>query len=82
MRLREEKASQRALLQYFRPENHRMIRETLRKAGREDLIGFDKKCLIRPRKLATEKSLYQKKENVKKKSYFVKIDTKMGQVML
>ncbi len=47
---REEKAAQRALLQYFRPENHRMIRETLRKAGREDLIGFGKNCLVPPEK--------------------------------
>ena len=43
-----EKAMQRALLQFARPENARLVREALKKAGREDLIGFDKKCLIRP----------------------------------
>ncbi|MBR4288308.1 MAG: DUF3362 domain-containing protein, partial [Clostridia bacterium] len=45
---KEEKAAQRAMLQYFRPENHRLIRETLRRAGREDLIGFGKNCLVPP----------------------------------
>lgn len=61
-----EKALQRALIQYRNPKNYDLVQEALHLAGREDLIGFDKKCLIRPRKLATEKSLYQKKENVKK----------------
>ena len=46
----KEKAIQRALLQYRRPENYELVYEALVKAGREDLIGFDKKCLIRPRK--------------------------------
>ena len=32
------------------------VHEALLKAGREDLIGFDEKCLIRPRKLKSEKS--------------------------
>ena len=47
---REEKAAQRALLQYFRPENHKLIRETLRSCVREDLIGFGKNCLVPPAK--------------------------------
>lgn len=46
----EEKAMQRALLQYKNPENARMVRNALKKAGRDDLIGYDKKCLIRPEK--------------------------------
>ncbi len=44
-----EKAMQRALIQYRNPKNYDLVREALVKAGREDLIGFDKKCLIRPR---------------------------------
>jgi uncharacterized radical SAM protein YgiQ len=44
-----EKAMQRALIQYRNPNNYDLVREALVKAGREDLIGFDRKCLIRPR---------------------------------
>ena len=44
-----EKALQRALIQYRRPENHRLVKEALLKAGRSDLIGYGKKCLIRPK---------------------------------
>ncbi len=43
-----EKAMQRALIQYRNPENYELVEEALQKAGRTDLIGFDKKCLIRP----------------------------------
>ena len=45
-----EKAMQRALIQYRNPNNYDLVREALIKGGREDLVGFDKKCLIRPRK--------------------------------
>ena len=44
----KEKAMQRALLQFKRPENHALVREALRQAGREDLIGYGSQCLIRP----------------------------------
>ena len=44
----EEKAMQRALLQYFRPENRRRIIEALCKAGREDLIGHGEGKLVPP----------------------------------
>lgn len=44
----EEKAMQRALLQYFKPENRRKVIVALQKAGRTDLIGNDKKCLVEP----------------------------------
>ena len=44
-----EKAMQRALIQYRNPKNYDLVYEALKKAGREDLIGFDKRCLIRPR---------------------------------
>ena len=43
-----EKQLQRALLQYNRPENAPLVREALRRAGREDLIGHGKDCLVRP----------------------------------
>lgn len=43
-----EKAMQRALIQYRKPENYKLVKEALRKAGREDLIGYGSKCLIRP----------------------------------
>jgi len=43
-----ERNMQRALLQWRRPEKKRLILEALRKAGREDLIGFHKWCLVKP----------------------------------
>ncbi len=50
-----EKAMQRALIQYRNPRNYDLVYEALTKAGRTDLIGFDKKCLIRPRKPSTDR---------------------------
>ncbi len=44
-----EKAMQRALIQYKNPKNYDLVYEALQKAHREDLIGFDKKALLRPR---------------------------------
>ena len=44
-----EKAMQRALIQYRNPKNYDLVVEALKLAGRTDLIGFDKKCLIRPK---------------------------------
>lgn len=49
-----EKAMQRALIQYRNPKNYELVKEALLKAGREDLIGFDKKCLIRPRNITNQ----------------------------
>jgi uncharacterized radical SAM protein YgiQ len=40
-----EKAMQRALMQYRNSANYQLVKEALHIAGREDLIGFDKKCL-------------------------------------
>ena len=51
-----EKAMQRALIQYRNPQLYDLVEEALKKAHREDLIGFDKHCLIRPKKLAAEKN--------------------------
>lgn len=42
-----EKAMQRALMQYFRPENRALVLEALKKAGRQDLIGTGPHCLVR-----------------------------------
>jgi len=45
----EEKKMQRALMQYWLPKNHDIVRKALHIAHREDLIGFGPKCLVRPR---------------------------------
>lgn len=45
-----EKALQRALLQWKRPELRGLVIEALEKAGRTDLIGYTPECLIRPQK--------------------------------
>ncbi len=57
-----EKAMQRALIQYRNPKNYDLVREALAKAGREDLVGFDKKCLIRPRKGEKAGSIREEKK--------------------
>jgi len=51
----EEKLMQRALLQYSDPANHNLVIKALKKAHREDLIGFGPDCLVRPRLLKSEK---------------------------
>lgn len=53
--LRDRKL-QRALMQFFKPENYFKVREALLKAGRRDLIGDGCDCLIpsRPPKEAIE----------------------------
>lgn len=51
-----EKAMQRALIQYKNPQNYDLVKEALILTGREDLIGYEKRCLIRP-----ERNLYYKK---------------------
>ena len=42
----QEKAEQRALLQYYLPDNHPKIRAALIRAGRRDLIGSGPNCLV------------------------------------
>ncbi|HIT95411.1 MAG TPA: YgiQ family radical SAM protein [Candidatus Faecivivens stercoripullorum] len=49
-RTKEEKAMQRALLQYFLPQNHRLVVKGLKMAGRTDLIGTGPGCLVPPLK--------------------------------
>ncbi len=58
-----EKAMQRALIQYRDPKNYALVKEALLKAGREDLIGFDKKCLIPPRPIGVHKKSGKGKNN-------------------
>jgi uncharacterized radical SAM protein YgiQ len=63
-----EKAMQRALIQYRNPENYDLVREALILAGRQDLIGFDrKKCLIPPRKIKDQGKRDNAPGNLKKK---------------
>lgn len=44
-----EKKMQRALIQYRNPKNYELVYEALQKSNRLDLVGYDPKCLIRPR---------------------------------
>lgn len=70
-----EKAMQRALIQYRNPKNYDLVYEALKSADRLDLVGFDKKCLIRPRKdmstypagASKKKQDENKKQGAKKK---------------
>lgn len=55
-----EKAMQRALIQYCDPKNYELVKEALHKAGREDLIGFERHCLITPRKLGGKKPSHKR----------------------
>ncbi|MCL2221378.1 MAG: YgiQ family radical SAM protein [Oscillospiraceae bacterium] len=48
-RSKAEKTAQRALLQWKNPKNRHIILKALKDAGREDLIGYGKRCLVRPR---------------------------------
>ena len=44
----QEKALQRALLQYYLPQNHDLVEQALRRCGSYDLIGAGPHCLVRP----------------------------------
>jgi len=61
-----EKQLQRALLQYNRPQNADLVREALTKAGRTDLIGHGKDCLVRPKDGFHPQKHDAKKASVKK----------------
>ena len=60
-----EKAMQRALIQYRDPKNYDLVMEALRKSGRMDLVGFDQKCLIKPRKIKSDMPGIKRKQNCK-----------------
>lgn len=57
-----EKAMQRALIQYRRPENYKLVKEALLKTGRTDLIGFGKEFLIPPRQINNSKKTTPKRK--------------------
>lgn len=59
-----EKAIQRALMQFKKPENYSLVLEALKIGGREDLIGYDKKCLIKP---LQKKSTFLNKDKKQKR---------------
>ena len=61
-RTAREKAMQRALLQYRRPANHALVREALVKAGREDLIGYGRECLVPPWRKPVKKTTHSTKK--------------------
>lgn len=61
-----EKAMQRALIQYRNPKNYDLVYEALTKAGRQDLIGFEKHCLIKPRKFGSDKAQNKNQATEKK----------------
>lgn len=63
-----DKAMQRALIQYRNPKNYELVTEALTIAGRRDLIGFGKECLIRPRVMRSEKEAYKGKKPSSAKS--------------
>ncbi|MBE6777532.1 MAG: YgiQ family radical SAM protein [Ruminococcaceae bacterium] len=54
----KEKSEQRALLQYFKPENRELVLAALKKAKRFDLIGTGKNCLAVPPR--EQKASFQK----------------------
>ena len=56
-----EKAMQRALLQWKRPDKRKLVIEALKSAGREDLIGYGPECLVRPDRPANPKPKAAKK---------------------
>ena len=67
-----EKAMQRALIQYRNPKNYDLVLEALNKAGRMDLVGYDKKALIRPKygqvkeqKQPTQKDAQKKRKTIR-----------------
>jgi len=73
----EEKRMQRALLQFNKKENYPLVLKALKKAGRDDLIGFSPDCLIRPQ--VSEKGFKSNKSSyTKQKSQTKKGDNKNG----
>ena len=69
-----EKAMQRALIQYKNPKNYDLVYEALQKAGRLDLVGYEPECLIRPvkPKLPVKSSKLTTKSNQKQQKKYQK----------
>lgn len=61
----EEKQMQRALLQFSKPENYKLVEKALIKANREDLIGYGENCLIRPKNNKTTYNNQRRNKNGK-----------------
>lgn len=53
-----KKAMQRALIQYYKPNNYQLVKEALLAAGRSDLIGNGPDCLIK------NQNIYKKEKEV------------------
>ena len=65
-----EKAMQRALLQWKRPDKRKLVIEALKEAGREDLIGYGPECLVRPDRPPRQKA--PEKQQITKKAGYAK----------
>jgi len=63
----EEKAEQRALLQYYLPQNREIVLRALKKCGRYDLIGNGKNCLVADNKSTQNKQQSKKKSVIRNK---------------
>ena len=63
-----EKAMQRALMQYFLPANFRTVRKALKLADREDLIGTGKNALVPPERIEKSREIPKKKGKQAKKT--------------
>ena len=64
----KEKAEQRALLQYFKPENRETVISALKRAGRSDLIGTGKNCLVAPAKTDKYSMKHKKRSPIRNRS--------------
>lgn len=65
---KRDKAMQRALLQYRAPRNYDLVYSALVEAGREDLIGFGHRCLIKPKNEKPYFNRNNSKKNVSKET--------------
>lgn len=62
-RSERERRMQRALMQYYRPENSAAVIDALTILRRKDLVGFNKNCLVRPnRQILTAKNDSKRKK--------------------
>ena len=68
----EEKRLQRALLQWYKPENAPLVRKALSIAGRKELIGFGPDCLVKPRDLPPKGTKKEETGSKKKKTIYKK----------
>ncbi len=62
-----EKAMQRALIQFNSPKSYRLVYEALIKADRQDLIGYGRKCLLKPRHIKKSEASTKPKKKTRKK---------------